>query len=246
MPYCSRCGVEVDFGIEECPLCSLPIQQFPDEDQKLPSKKKYPDEPVEHPTKRILTPKEKRFKAWEIVGASIMIPFLIVTFTDLIINATISWARFPMISLVLAWLLCTFPLLFPKKPVIMIIGITISLLSFLVLVDYFGGWDFDWFYQVALPIIALVLFVSVLVVIASIKVKRKGMNIAAFILFAVGLINLGLDLIIMSSILGKVTVTWSLFVLVPTFIIGGFLMYMHYRFAKDTDFKMKIKAKFQM
>ncbi len=246
MPYCSKCGVEVDIGIEKCPLCSLPIQQFPDEEQKQPSKKKYPDEPVEHPAKRILTPKEKRIRAWEIISASIMIPLLIVTFTDLIIAETISWARFPMIALILVWLLCTFPLVFPTRPVIMIIGIAISLIGFLVLVDYFADWDIDWFYKLALPIIALVLFLSVAVVIVSTKVKKKGMNIAAFILFAAGILNLGLDLIIMSTIQHKVTVTWSLFVLVPTFIIGGFLMYMHYRFTKDTDFKTKIKAKFQM
>ncbi|MCE7742859.1 MAG: zinc ribbon domain-containing protein [Candidatus Heimdallarchaeota archaeon] len=258
MPYCSKCGVEVDDDVKECPLCSLPIQQFPDETVEKPSKRKYPDrtdqqvngklypdKEIEHPSRRKLTPKEKRFKAWEVITASMLTPFLIVTFTDLIINATISWARFPMIALMLAWMLCTFPLLFTKRPVIMIVGIAVALISFLVLVDYFDNWMFDWIHTLALPIIALVLVLSVAVVVPSIKVKNKGMNIAAFILFAVGILNLGLDLIIMSTIQGKVTVTWSLFVLVPTFIVGGFLMYMHYRFTKDTDFKTKIKAKFQ-
>ena len=128
----------------------------------------------------------------------------------------------------------------------MTIGITISLIGFLVLVDYFDNWNIDWFHILALPIIALVLFLSVGVVIASFMVKQKGMNIAAFILFAVGILNLVLDLIIRSPPENKVNLTWSLFVLVPTFIVGGFLMYMHYRFTKDTDFKTKIKAKFQM
>ena len=258
MPYCSKCGVEVDEGVKNCPLCNLPIQYFTEEtkkpgkqmypertDQQLKGKT-YPDEEIKQPGKRTLTLKEKRIRAWEIISAFLMIPFLIVTFTDLIINATISWARFPMIALLMTWMLCTFPLVFTKRPVIMIIGIAFALISFLVLVDYFDNWNFDWIYQLALPILALVLFLSVGVVILSLKVKTKGMNIAAFILFAVGLLNLGLDLIIMSTIQGKITVTWSLFVLVPTFIIGGFLLYMHYRFTKDTDFKTKIKAKFQM
>ncbi len=246
MPYCSRCGVEVDFGVEECPLCFLPIQEDPDRPVKEPVKKKYPDEPVEQPTKRILSPKEKRIRALEIISVSLMIPLLIVTFTDLIITETISWARFPMTTLVLVWLLCTFPLIFAKRPVIVTIGITISLIGFLVLVDYFDNWNIDWFHILALPIIALVLFLSVGVVIASFMVKQKGMNIAAFILFAVGILNLVLDLIIRSPPENKVNLTWSLFVLVPTFIVGGFLMYMHYRFTKDTDFKTKIKAKLQM
>ena len=246
MSYCSRCGVEVDVGVEECPLCYMKIQEDPDKPIEEPAKKKYPDEPIEQPTKRKLTPKEKRIRAWEIVSASLMIPLLIVTFTDLIITETISWARFPMTTLVLVWLLCTFPLVFAKRPVIMILGTTISLIGFLALIDYFDNWEINWFSTLALPIIAIVLILSIAVVIASMKVKQKGMNIAAFILFAVGALNLVLELIISWKTQSEVTVSWSLFVLVPTYIIGGFLMYLHYRFTKDTDFKTKIKAKLQM
>jgi hypothetical protein len=247
MPYCSRCGVEVDVGVEECPLCFMRIQEDPDKPVKEPVKKKYPDEHVEQPTKRILTPKEKRIRAWEIISASLVIPFLIVTFTNLIIEkTTISWAIFPMITLVLVWLLCTFPLVFAKRPIVMIPGIAISLFGFLALVDYFDNGTIDWFSTLALPIIAIVLILSVVVVLASMKVKQKGMNIAAFILFAVGALNLVLEVIITNEVGPKATVSWSLFVLVPTYIVGGFLMYMHYRFTKDTDFKTKIKAKLQM
>ncbi len=258
MPYCSKCGVEVGEEVQKCPLCNLPIQHFPEDKAEKIGKKKYPDrtdqqlngksypdKEIEKPGKRKLTRKDKRIRVWEIIGVSLLIPFLIVTFTNLIINTTITWAKFPMISLMLVWLLCTFPLVFPKRPVIMILGIALSLLGFLVLVDYFSDGTINWFITLALPIIPLVLVLSIGVVIPSIYVKKKGMNIAAFILFAVGLLNLGLDLIISSSH-NHITVTWSLFVLVPTFIIGGFLMYMHYRFTKDTDFKTKIKAKFQM
>ena len=35
LPYCSRCGVEIDFGIDNCPLCSIPIQKFEDDENKL-------------------------------------------------------------------------------------------------------------------------------------------------------------------------------------------------------------------
>ena len=246
MPYCSRCGVEVDVGVEKCPLCFMQIQKDPDKPIKEPVTKKYPDEPVEQPTKRVLTPREKQIRALEIISVSLMIPLLIVTFTDLIIAETISWARFPMTVLVLVWLLCTFPLIFAKRPVIVTIGIAISLIGFLVLVDYFDNWNIDWFYQLALPIIALVLILSVGVVIASFKVKQKGMNIAAFILFAIGALNLVLEIIITWETQSKVKVSWSLFVLVSTYIVGGFLMYLHYRFTKDTDLKMKIKTKLQM
>ncbi|MHA1222111.1 MAG: DUF6320 domain-containing protein [Candidatus Heimdallarchaeaceae archaeon] len=244
MPYCSRCGVELDPGVESCPLCNTPIQKLDDE-VEIPTKK-YPDEQIIEPSKPQLTPKEKRRRAWETIGVSLLIPFLIVVFTNLIIDTNITWAKYPMIALMLAWLLCTFPLVFPKKPVVMILGIAMSLLVFLILIDYFDNWEFNWFYQLALPIIALVTGVSSLVVIASSLMKSKGLTIPAFILYGVGIINLGLDLIIMSAKHGKITVTWSLFVLVPTFIIATFLLYIHFRFARNADLKEKFKRKFRI
>jgi len=73
MPYCSKCGVEVDDGIEKCPLCDLPIQYFQEDDKKKIIKKvypertdqqvngkDYPDEEIEQPGQRILTKRDKR------------------------------------------------------------------------------------------------------------------------------------------------------------------------------------------
>ena len=240
MPYCSKCGVEVDQGVENCPLCQLPINGI--EKDILPPKK-YPDVPVEPPGKAPMTTEQKRVRAWEIVGATLLIPFLIVVFTDLIVNETVSWARFPMIALLLAWMLATFPLLFAKRPLIIITGEVLSVLIFLVLVDYLHDWVIDWFYKLALPNLAILILIASAVTILSTQAKRKGANIAAFILFGLGALNLGLDLIIISTLAGKITITWSLFVLVPCFIIGGFLLYLHYRFK---NLNQEIKERLQM
>ncbi|NPD89969.1 MAG: hypothetical protein HGN29_14750 [Asgard group archaeon] len=240
MPYCSKCGVEVDQGVEKCPLCQLQINGM-EEDASPPQK--YPDVPVESPKKASMTPEQKRIRAWEIVGATLLIPFLIIVFTDLIANETVSWARFPMIALLLAWLLATFPLLFAKRPLVIIAGEVLSVLIFLVLVDYLHDWVIDWFYKLALPNLAVLILIASAVTILSTQVKRKGANIAAFILFGIGALNLGLDLIIMSTLAGKITMKWSLFVLVPCFIIGGFLLYLHYRFK---NLNQDIKERLQM
>ena len=240
MPYCSKCGVEVDPGIEKCPLCQLPINGVAED--SIPPRK-YPDIPVEHPKKTPLTHQQKRIRAWEIVSASLLIPFLIVVFTDLIVNETVSWARFPMIALLLTWMLSTFPLVFANKPFVIITGEVLSVLIFLVLVDYLHDWVIDWFYKLALPNLAVLILISSAVVILSTQAKRKGANIAAYILFGVGALNLGLDMIIMSTLREKISITWSLFVLVPCFIIGGFLLYLHFRFK---NLNRDIKERLQM
>ena len=241
VPYCSKCGVEVNLGIINCPLCTKPIQKF--DEEKITIQEKYPDEPVLEPDKRPMSVRQKQLRAWEILGVTLLIPFFIVVFTDLIPDATVSWAKWPMISLLLVWLLATFPLVFPKRPVIVILGEASSIMLFLILVDYFDNLQFDWFYQIALSIIALVTGIFSILVFLSIRAKKKGFNIAAYILFAIGIGNLCLDLIIMSSIRGQVTITWSLFVLVPTMLIGGFLLYLHHRFTRNTDLANNIKRK---
>ncbi|MHA1954739.1 MAG: DUF6320 domain-containing protein [Candidatus Heimdallarchaeaceae archaeon] len=240
MPYCSKCGVEVDQGVGKCPLCQLPI--YGTEEGVTPPRK-YPDVPVEPPKRAPMTTTQKRVRAWEIVGATLLIPFLIVVFTDLIVNETVSWARFPMIALLLAWLLATFPLLFARRPLVIISGEVLSVLIFLVLVDYLHDWVIDWFYKLALPNLAVLILIASAVTILSTQAKRKGVNIAAYILFGIGALNLGLDLIIMSSLAGTITMKWSLFVLVPCFIIGGFLLYLHFRFK---DLNQDIKERLQM
>ena len=45
MPYCSRCGVEVDEGVPACPLCRAPIQRL-DEGEARPGLKPWPEHVV--------------------------------------------------------------------------------------------------------------------------------------------------------------------------------------------------------
>ena len=239
MPYCSRCGVEVDPGVEKCPLCNTPIQKLEDISE-IKVAKKYPDEPIEESSIKRRTEKEKRLFALEIVSISLALPFLITTFLDLIINKSITWARFPMLGFLFIWGTVAIPLLFPKKPIILVLGEVSFVMGFLALVDYFDDWKLEWYVTYALPIVIVTILFSSLVVLASILVKKKGANIAAFILFGIGGLTFCLEIIISR------TISWSLFVLTPTVVIGLFLIYLHYRFTKDIDIKDKLKEKLQI
>ncbi|MHA1303757.1 MAG: DUF6320 domain-containing protein [Candidatus Heimdallarchaeaceae archaeon] len=238
MPYCSRCGVEVDPGIEKCPLCNTPIQKL--DDEKVEYIKKYPDEPVIEKRIGKRTDKEKRQLALEILSVSILIPLLIVTFIDLIISRSITWAKFPILVLVFIWLTAAFPLQFPKKPIVLVLGEVGTVLAFLFLIDYFIDWQVEWFLEYALPIIILTILIASLVILASMLVKRKGANVAAFVLFGIGVLVFSLEFTITR------TISWSLFVLTPTVVIGGFLLYLHFRFMRKIDLKEKLKQKFQI
>jgi len=238
LSYCNQCRVKVDSYIKTCPLCSSAIQSeldvADDENENI-----YPNIEEEKTKKFKINGKQKRLLVWEITSVSLVVPFLIVMFTNVIIdkNFLLSWAKFPMVSLLLAWALVTFPLLLAKKPIFIIVGEVFSLMVFLSLIDLFDNWAYSWLYRLALPIIGIITVIISPVVVFSVKVKNKGWNIAAIVLFGIALINIGLDLTIMSYIEGKLTLRWSQYVAVPAAILTGFMLYLHYRIARKMNLK---------
>ncbi len=236
MPYCSRCGVEVDEGVEVCPLCGTPIQQLENE-KPVTIKKRYPDIPIKEDKKYNRTEKEKRSLAIEIITISLLVPFLLTLFIDLIVNHTVTWSRFSILVLFFVWIITVTPLFIPKKPIFIVLAEVTAVLSFLALLDYFTDWKIEWFINYALPIIIVTILIASLVVFVSLLAKVKGANIAAYILFGIGALIFALEIIIERKI------TWSLFVLTPTVVIGSLLLYLHFRFTKRMDLKEKIKEK---
>ncbi len=238
MPYCSRCGVEIEEDKTHCPLCQTAIQEL--NDKPIETKRKYPDEQVTSP-KKTKTGKQKRLLAWEITSVSLLIPLLITLFIDLIINKTVSWSLYPIASLLLAWILLTVPLLFPKKIAALLVGETLPVSVYLLIIDLIDNRHIDWFLRLGLPIIAIIITVSIAVAVGGLYVKNKGANIAALILFGIGVICLGVDFTVTSYLEGKFTVSWSLYVLATTIVIGGFLLYIHFRIIRGSKLKRKLQ-----
>ncbi len=247
MAYCINCGVEVDSAVVNCPLCLSSIhkkgepidegvQDYPQEEETLLETK--------------MDKKQKRLVAWEIVSVSLAVPFLIVMIINIAIdhNARLVWAKFPMAALFLAWALVTFPLLLTDRPILIVAGEVLSLMVFLTLIDFFDNWKFDWLYKLALPIIGFTSIIVSLVVLISMKSKKKGFNTAAYVMFGIALLNLGLDLTIASFLAGQLVLAWSLYVAIPLTLVGGFLLYVHYRIARVVDLQKVagIKKRFRI
>ncbi|HUU79763.1 MAG TPA: hypothetical protein VMX55_15600 [candidate division Zixibacteria bacterium] len=237
MPYCTRCGVEVEPNKVNCPLCNTPIQSI---DEELPDyKSKYPEEQEIKEEKTPRTAKQTRMLVWEIISFILFIPLIITLSINLIVDHAVNWALYPISSLLLAWIIITIPLVFYKKVVIIAIGESLPFLVYFLVIDLIDNGHLNWYVPLALPIIGTFGIVSTVVAIGFIKVKNRGLNIPAFILFGVGITCLLMDLII-TSYQTAPGVKWSLYVLVPTVLAGGFLLYLHYRVIKGKDLKRKI------
>ena len=232
MPYCSRCGVEVEANKTHCPLCNTELEELVE--ISIEKTKKFPDEEHIPLPKKIRIKERKKLLRWEVVSVTLLIPLLITLFTDLIVNRTVSWSLYPIASLLLVWVIITIPLLFPKNLPIILVGETVPYFIYLLVIDFIDNRSIDWYPRLGLPIISVIITVVLVVIIGIIFVKNKGANIAAFILFGIGIICLGIDFIVTSYIENKFAVNWSLYVLASTIVIGGFLLYIHFRIIKGT------------
>ena len=123
MSYCVNCGVELEKGCPECPLCDTPVIN-PREKTSENDKFVYPE--------TIIIPKSLSKKYWVFLISMIM---LIPNLVMLILNAFIFENHVvPFISggFAVAWIWFLFPLLWKKTMPMLILGIdAIALLTYL-------------------------------------------------------------------------------------------------------------------
>lgn len=233
MPYCSRCGVEVHSEALKCPLCNSAIQKFPDD--PAPGRIFPEDELLVQRTPR-MSRKERLQLASVITAFGMLVPVLITIAVNLMVKGSISWSLYPVVSLS-ACLLIVLTALFngrhPSRLIWIIFLILLGALQTMValnLIPPAAG-------RVGSPILFFAALCSHAAVFASLKTKKRGGNVAAFILIAVGLLCLLTDLWLNRNLFGQARAGWSLIVLAATQPITLILLYLHYRKSRIAQLK---------
>jgi len=202
MPYCVKCGVKLEDGVDKCPLCGTKVII----DEKIkPEKPFFPiekDEKLESGMGKqrkaifevslllsiiaeavialsvnssfvwfpllsvfyaelafivaftIARPTYFKIASWEII----MLMGFLVAF-DYLMNGIMSWSYIACISLWIYWAIGVLPSILTKKKKFMFIELILSLLVFLVLLDYNDG-ILDWSLVVGFPVILCITILS--------------------------------------------------------------------------------------
>lgn len=230
MPYCSRCGVEVDKNENNCPLCQATIQKvFEDKEPH----KRYPPERVPRRTAPPLTRQDRIQLAKTVSTLGFLIPILIVISVDYFINSKISWSVYAMAGLTTTWLVTLMPLIFPRRPYITS-GLIHLVIIFLVLFLNITIKNQNWIFPIAVPVILLSCSLVFLLQFSSIRLRPKGPVLAAFILFAISLLCLGIDITINEYLISKLRMGWSLIVCSVNVPVGLMLIYLQSRLSRNT------------
>jgi hypothetical protein len=235
MPYCSKCGVEVDEFVDVCPLCKNPIQKFSGK-QEIPAAH-YPEPGPEITKKKQALEKHNIYMAWMIISVVLFTPFFVILTIGIQAGSITSWAAYPLASMIAAWMITTILLFFIRKPVIYSTGILITLAALLFSLDFIHSGKLTWFLPLGLPILFLLYILTLIVVIASIKVKEKGLNIGGFILVASGFFCIGLDMLFSVYFKGSIIPGWSFVAVSSIFPLAIFFLLLHYILKKKVKFK---------
>ena len=232
MPYCSRCGVEVEDHVLKCPLCNTEIQHF-DKPPEIPEN--FPNDNIK--TNDFFIPFEKKKKiVWSIVSFLLATSLFIVFAVNFYLNRTITWAWIPLFSLLLTWLVLACIYYLYKKIFLLLSSLFISVslyLFFLFLIIQGAGI----FFLFAFPII-IAAFLNLSIVILLCKItKRRGYNIVGFILIGISFTCIFVDIIITFYITGKIVMTWSIVINAILLPLASLLFFIHYRLKKKPDIK---------
>ena len=202
MSYCVNCGVELEKGCPECPLCDTPVinpKEKPVENKKFV----YPE--------TINIPSSLSKKYWVfLISMIIIIPNLVL----LVLNALIFDNRVvPYISggFVVAWIWFLFPLLWKKIMPMLILGIdALALLTYLYSFRAFGE-KTGWFALVALPVVIMMWALGNGFILLFKKTKRKSVRTAA-VLGAINIMSFVIEICTSTFYLGKLQITVSIVV----------------------------------
>ncbi len=183
MPYCVKCGVELTDSANACPLCSTPVM-LPESILRDKTEGRadalYPDR-LQHsrkPRLNLVTGKPVVLLATFLLA----IPFLITFLVDVKGNGRITWSFYPMMSLVLLWLMLAYPALLRRHPVAVAFTVdALAAAAFLISLDYYADGVLGWSWYPALSLILVWLFGLLPVWLSG---RPLRMAIAYFILAA--------------------------------------------------------------
>ena len=236
MPYCSKCGVEVDNDVIKCPLCQFKI---PEIDGLISEPSKFPIAINEYP-QQLVDLKIKIFKSIAIFLSSTVIILLLLNRK---ISGEITWSKYTSLIFLAMIIYAFFCFGFIKSFRKSFTGVTITTIVLLFLIDIIKD-GLTWFVPVGLPITLAIFFIVMIIVYISKRSRSRGLNVIAYSLLGVSILCLIIEFCLTNYVYGFVDLSWSTIVCVQLFALAVILLYIHYRFPEK--YKNRIKRFFHV
>ena len=237
MPYCSKCGIEVDNSIRNCPLCDFPIPEIPtiiDVQKESIELRNYYDE-----LKKLKKIRKRRVK--NIIFFIFMLGIIYTAVTnasqDFYLNGRLTFSRYVLSATVLFTmvLLCLFGYL--KKWSAILIFLSAGTCAFLFSLDAFEG-GLSWFFPLGLPVLLLSMALIIIPVLIIKKVNRGRVFALGVILASIAAFTIFLEIVI-DLFFGELRLSWSIQTFIFIFSLGLIILFSKKIFHSKLRKKMK-------
>lgn len=212
MPYCAKCGVEVDNNIKKCPLCNFPIPDI-GEDTKVQSIKVFPEAENIYKHRLNIIKNKVFFTLIILLISCIPILFSIEVFYP---SVRINY----IISIIIASVFYLFFLFGYLGVNYNILGIGVTSIILMYRLDNIDR-NITWFFNYALFIILLLMIILYIGVFFYKRIKRESqvIFILSYIFVSTGILCLEIDSIISFRITGEIRLSWSIIVFISSLAV---------------------------
>lgn len=183
MPYCPRCGVEVEDRMEHCPLCETAIPQGVRNQDKAPAP--YPEDIV--PPRKMYKRLSEKQLHWFVLSLIILLgllPVLIISAIDLLNNGRFTWSYYAIVGILGTAGIVYLFVRYPRRPMIAVNGTFLSVFAVNMLVGYRYA-PVEFFSSVEFIFYGLTFVIGESVLIFLTGKKRKWYDIVSFCLLMV-------------------------------------------------------------
>ncbi len=142
MPYCVRCGVELQKDYKACPLCQTEVI-LPSDEEPGQGIISFPDHMPRRSRPTLNLVPSHAFMV--LMTFLIVVPILVTFFIDFTNNRGVTWSFYPMASLALLWVLIVYPAKLRGHTLLQVITIDFfAIILFLISMDLYSGPFPEW------------------------------------------------------------------------------------------------------
>lgn len=211
MSYCVHCGVELDKSCGKCPLCNTPVVD--------PTHPLTTTESLPYPTIKGHISPVKRSDTAILLSVILISTGLACGLLNLFVFKQTLWSLYIIGVCIVFWIFFTPALIYRKLSYYLHVffdGSAVSLYLFLIAIQFRNH---DWFYQLALPIVGLVIFTAELLGLCYRTLSKSILFISVYVVAGVAIVCVGIELLVRHYLLTPLALTWSAVVLTSCIII---------------------------
>lgn len=207
MKECRQCRVRIEDGIDECPLCGLPVAGAGNEEQAgSPNALLRSDSEPTSETQR--TVRSAKIWLFEMLSLIAFTTGIIVFAADFAFGFALSWSILPLLAIGFVYAAAVVLIVLVRRPVLILVAETAVIAGFLLALNSFVGKQ-NWSLDLGLPI---TLLTGALIGLAVVAVRKLRLNVVQGI--ATGILAAGFEVVgiefVINRARGEILVSWSL------------------------------------